>query len=159
MRIIFLALLLSFNFASAQEWKPRNFATLNVFEQNLIQYLSPMNEANKSFVQLLLDMGTYKDCVMETRLEAGKVLLQLFDQKSSQKYFYTLQANQSLVSFDSILGQDHTVYVLVFDQASEQGPETLFMYFNLDDSGTAKSAQIYSKGEKGQKYYLTCTGK
>lgn len=146
--IILLVLISSVGMA--QTWKPQGYANLNNTEKNLIKYLSPLSEVNKSIAQLVLDSGSYENCSMGTALRADKIYVTIINKTDSKKYRYVLKLNESLISENLFMYQRSPVFVLVFDQVTpeEDGSktaETLFMYFFMTADGRIQGVDIESK--------------
>ncbi|MES2770030.1 MAG: hypothetical protein V4596_12875 [Bdellovibrionota bacterium] len=148
MKNLFLALLVVFSvqsvfaqIVSKEAWKPEGFSKLSAFEQTIISKLSPVDQKNKIFVQLLLDTGVFKSCGLGTTLRHDKLFISVIDKKTAMRYSYVLDFNRALVNQDVFVGEAGVqIHVLVFDQAiqnlsGELFEETVFMYFFFDKEG------------------------
>ncbi len=162
MKNLFLALLVVFSIRSVfaqvnskEAWRPESFSKLSAFEQKVISRLTPVDQTNKIFVQLLLDTGVFKSCGIGTVLRHDKLFVSVIDKKTAIKYSYTLDFNKALVNEDAFVNETGVqIYVLVFDQSTksqlgELPEETVFMYFIFDKDGQLVSMTINTKKNSG----------
>src|SRR5690606_38461498 len=109
----------------------------SAIEKKIIDAMVPIRQQNKTYVQLLLDIGRYQNCALGTALTDNGIYLTVIDLQTSVKYRYVLYLKRSLMSGEAYSRVDIPMYVLVFDQ--QETNETIFTYFMLSKSGRISS--------------------
>lgn len=151
--------------ASEKMWKPSGFSSLSNLEQNIISNLSPINQRNKTFVQLMFDTGSYENCGVGTALRQNKIFISIVDKKTKAKSAFVVPLQEALVNempFYEDAAGNVQIYVVVFDRVvpgmyGTTSKETVFMYISFKKDGTVKTLTVNPK--KDEQTAIQCIGR
>ena len=102
--------------------------------------MEPMTDKNKSLVELLLNIGKFDNCLIKTKIESDKIILNIKEKSSGFDQTFVLNVEKTLVNSHHFLAGDIAVYVLVFDKVPQDKPfditsETFIATFYISMDG------------------------
>jgi len=161
MKTLFLALLITFSAPSLfaqrmilkekkETWIPDSYPALSSQEQRFISSLTPIDQRNKQFVQLIFDAGTFSNCGVGTALRNDKLFVSVVDKKTSTRRPFVIDFKKALVNENPFLADNReSLHVVVFEQSAqasrELAPQTVLVYFYYSAQGDMQGMQLFVK--------------